>query len=247
MEPKFRRYRLFGRFWSADWPRFRALLSLGLPIAGILGFEVTIFNAAAFLMGLIDAASLAAHAIAIQIASITFMVPLGLNQAVTVRVGLAYGAGDPAGVSRAGWTAYGLGISFMALMALVMVAWPELLISGFIDIDDPANAAVLGLAVTFLAFAALFQIADGAQAVASGMLRGLHDTRVPMFLRGNRLLGHRPAARRRACLSARLRGSGIWTGLFSGLAVVRAAAAQALARPRAARPGRAARAIERNA
>ena len=93
-----------------------------------------------FLMGLIDAASLAAHAIAIQIASITFMVPLGLNQAVTVRVGLAHGAGNPEGVSRAGWTAYVLGVSFMALMALVMIVLPHPLISAFIDIADPANA-----------------------------------------------------------------------------------------------------------
>ena len=220
VEPKFRRYRLFGRFWRADWPRFRALLHLGLPIAGILGFEVTIFNAAAFLMGLIDAASLAAHAIAIQIASITFMVPLGLNQAVTVRVGLANGAGDPAGVSRAGWTAYALGISFMALMALVMVAWPELLISGFIDIADPANAAVLGLAVTFLAFAALFQIADGAQAVASGMLRGLHDTKVPMFLAAIGYWGIGLPLGVVLAFPLGYRGSGIWAGLFSGLAVV---------------------------
>ena len=106
VERRFRRYHLFGRFWRADWPRFMALLRLGAPIAGILAFEVSIFNAAAFLMGLINAASLAAHAIAIQIASMTFMVPLGLNQAVTVRVGLAYGAGNPEGISRAGWAAY---------------------------------------------------------------------------------------------------------------------------------------------
>jgi MATE family multidrug resistance protein len=220
VDPKFRRYRLFGRFWRADWPRLRSLLGLGLPIAGILGFEVTIFNAAAFLMGLIDAASLAAHAIAIQICSITFMVPLGLNQAVTVRVGLASGAADPAGVSRAGWTAYGLGVSFMALMALAMVTWPELLISGFIDIADPANAAVLGLAVTFLAFAALFQIADGAQAVASGMLRGLHDTRVPMLLAAIGYWGIGLPLGVVLAFPLGLGGSGIWTGLFAGLAVV---------------------------
>ena len=155
-------------------------MRLGLPIAGILVFEVTIFNAAALLMGLIGAASLAAHAIAIQIASITFMVPMGFGQACTVRVGRAFGAGDPVGITRAGWTAFVLGVSFMALMALIMVLWPRLLIGGFIDVADPDNAAVVGLAVTFLAFAGLFQIVDGAQAVASGMLRGLHDTRVPM-------------------------------------------------------------------
>ena len=92
---KFRRYHLFGRFWRADWPRFRELWQLGLPIGATLAFEVTIFNGATFLMGLIGAAALAAHAIAIQIASLTFMVPLGLAQAATVRVGRAYGARRP--------------------------------------------------------------------------------------------------------------------------------------------------------
>src|SRR5688500_15915257 len=83
---------MFVRFWRADWRRFRQLWRLGLPIGATLVFEVTIFNAAVFLMGLIGAASLAAHMIAIQIASVTFMVPLGFGQAVTVRVGRAYGA-----------------------------------------------------------------------------------------------------------------------------------------------------------
>ena len=219
-EKKFRRYRLFGRFWRSDWPRFKTLLRLGLPIAGILAFEVTIFNAAAFLMGLIDADSLAAHAIAIQIASISFMVPLGLNQAVTVRVGLAYGAGNPEGVSRAGWTALAIGVSFMALMALVMVFLPHLLISAFIDLSDPANARVIALAVSFLAFAALFQIFDGAQAVASGMLRGLHDTKVPMIYAA---IGYWGVGLPLGVLLAfhfGFNGVGIWIGLASGLAVV---------------------------
>ena len=92
LERQFRRYRLFGRFWRADWPRFARCWGSACRSPASLAFEVTIFNAAAFLMGLIDAASLAAHAIAIQIASLSFMVPLGLGQAVTVRVGLAYGA-----------------------------------------------------------------------------------------------------------------------------------------------------------
>ena len=144
VERGFRRYHLFGRFWRADWPRFRGLMRLGLPIAGILTFEVWIFNAAALLMGLIGASSLAAHAIAIQIASISFMVPMGISQACTVRVGRAYGAGDPVGITRAGWTAFVLGVSFMALMALTMVLWPRTLISGFIDVGNPGNAAVVG-------------------------------------------------------------------------------------------------------
>jgi MATE family multidrug resistance protein len=220
MEKKFRRYRLFGRFWRADWPRFKGLLRLGLPIAGILAFEVTIFNAAAMLMGLIGADSLAAHAIALQIASISFMVPLGLNQAVTVRVGLAHGAGDPAGVTRAGWTAFWLGEAFMALMALVMLLWPHVLISAFIDLADPANANVVALAVSFLAFAALFQIFDGAQAVASGMLRGLHDTTVPMIYAAIGYWGIGLPLGVLLAFHFGFAGRGIWIGLSSGLAAV---------------------------
>lgn len=222
LEKKFRRYRLFGRFWRADWPRFKGLLRLGLPIAGLLAFEVTIFNAAAFLMGLIDAASLAAHAIAIQIASVTFMVPLGLNQAVTVRVGLAHGAGNPEGVSRAGWTAYVVGVSFMALMGLVMILWPHLLIGAFIDVGNPANAEVVALAVSFLAFAALFQVFDGAQAVASGMLRGLHDTKVPMIYAAIGYWGIGLPLGMLLAFRFGFHGVGIWIGLSSGLAVVAA-------------------------
>lgn len=220
VEPKFRRYRLFGRFWRADWPRFRALLKLGLPIAGILAFEVTIFSVSALLMGLIDADSLAAHAIATQITSITFMVPLGLNQAATVRVGLAYGARNREGVSRAGWASFAIGVSFMALTGLAMILAPHLLIRAFIDVADPANAHVIGLAVSFLALAALFQVFDGAQAVAAGMLRGLHDTRMPMVYAA---IGYWGVGLPLGVLLAfrfGLAGVGIWTGLALGLAVV---------------------------
>jgi MATE family multidrug resistance protein len=222
VDRRFRRYRLFGRFWRSDWPRFWALLKLGLPIAGTVIFEVWIFNAAALLMGLINAQSLAAHAIAIQIASIAFMVPMGLSQAATVRVGRAFGAGDPVAVTRAGWMAYAIGVSFMALTALTMVTWPTLLISGFVDVGDPDNAAVVALAVTFLAFAGLFQIFDGAQAVALGMLRGLHDTRMPMIYA---LIGYWGVGLPLGVLLAfhfGAGGSGIWIGLSTGLAVVAA-------------------------
>src|SRR3546814_4799104 len=107
---RFRRYRVFARVWQPDWHRLSALWKLGLPIAAATAFEVTIFNAAAFLMGWLGEAELAAHAVAIQIASISFMVPYGIAQAATVRVGLAYGARDAAAIQRAGWTAYGLGV-----------------------------------------------------------------------------------------------------------------------------------------
>ncbi|MCZ8104880.1 MAG: MATE family efflux transporter [Burkholderiales bacterium] len=220
LDRRFRRYRLFGRFWRPDLPRLAAFWKLGLPIGATLFFEVSIFNAAVFLMGLIGSAELAAHAIAIQIASLTFMVPMGFSQAVTVRVGLFFGARDPAGVRLAGWTAFALGIGFMALMALLMVAAPRLLIAAFLDLDAPANAAVIEFAVLFLAMAAIFQVADGAQVLGGGMLRGLHDTRMPMIyaLAGYWGIGL-PLGVALGFLTP-LRGAGIWLGLAAGLAVV---------------------------
>lgn len=220
VHPRFRRYRLFGRFWRADWQRFREVWRLGLPIAITLALEVTIFNAAVFLMGLFGAVSVAAHAVALQIAAFSFMVPLGLSQAVTVRVGLAFGRRDRDGIARAGWTAFVLGVSFMALMALVMLTIPYQLVTLFLDPADPANATVIPLAVSFVFLAALFQIFDGAQAVGAGMLRGLHDTRVPMLFAafGYWVVGLGIAVG--LAFGSGWRGVGIWTGLASGLAMV---------------------------
>jgi MATE family multidrug resistance protein len=216
----FRHFQVFAEFWRSDWPLFRALWRLGLPMAATLSFEVTMFNAAVFLMGMIGAASLAAHSIAIQLASLTFMVPLGIGQAVTVRVGRAYGAQDRAAIRRAGWTAFGLAVVFMAAMSLTMIVAPRLLISAFLDIADPNNAGVIDRTVSFLIFAALFQIADGVQVVGSGMLRGLHDARVPMIFA---LVGYWVIGLPLGVLLAfpfGLNGIGIWIGLATGLTVV---------------------------
>jgi MATE family multidrug resistance protein len=216
----FRRYHIFGRFWRPDWRRFADVWKLGFPIAITLLLEVTIFNAAVFLMGLIGTASLAAHAIAIQIAMLTFMVPLGLAQAVTVRVGLALGRRDREGISRAGWTSFALGVGFMACMALLIIAVPHQLVYLFLDESDPANAPVITLAVSFLTIAAIFQIADGAQVVGAGMLRGLHDTTIPMAYAafGYWVIGMGVGAT--LAFHFGWEGVGIWTGLASGLVVV---------------------------
>ncbi|CAN7706937.1 MATE family efflux transporter [Bosea sp. LjRoot9] len=220
VDRRFRRYRLFGRFWVADWPRFWAFWRMGLPIGTTLAFEVVIFNGAAFLMGLIGPASLAAHAIAIQIASLAFMVPMGIGQAATVRVGRAFGAGDRNGVSRAGATALVLGIGFMALTALVMLFAPQWLVVPFLDVEKPGAAEVAALAASFLLYAAIFQIADGAQVVGSCLLRGLGDTRVPMLFAG---LGYWAIGLPLSVVLGfftPLAGIGIWIGLAIALAIV---------------------------
>ena len=216
---QFRRYRLFGRWWRADWPRLARLLALGLPIGLTMGFEGGVFSAAAYLMGLISADNVAAHAIALQIAALTFMVPLGLGQAVTVRVGRALGAADHSGVSRAGWTAFVLGVGFMTVMALIMWLVPQPLVGLFLE-EEAQRGTVMALAVSFLAVAAAFQIVDGAQVIAAGMLRGLHDTRVPMLFA---LVGYWVVGLGSGVWLAFSRdwgGVGIWTGLAAGLAFV---------------------------
>lgn len=220
LHPRFRRYRLFGRFWHADWPRFRQLWRLGLPIAITITFEVAVFNTTVFLMGLISEASIAAHMVAIQIAALSFMVPMGLGQAATVRVGLAQGRRDAAAIGRAGWAAFMIGVSFMAMMALVMLAIPHQLVGLFLDRADPVNAPVFPLAISFLFIAALFQIVDGAQAVAAGMLRGLHDTKVPMLVAafGYWVVGIFVGVG--LAFGLGWQGVGLWVGLASGLAIV---------------------------
>ena len=218
-ERKFRRFHLFGHWWRFDRQRTRALVRLGWPIGATMALEMGVFALAAFFMGWIGAPAVAAHAVALQIAALTFMVPLGLGQAATVRVGLALGRGDPLGIARAGWTAWLLGVGFMAVMALGMWSFPRALVTLFLK-DVPANSAVITLAISFLRVAAAFQLADGAQVIGAGMLRGLHDTRWPLLfaLAGYWVVGLGIGAW--LAFAADWKGIGIWIGLASGLAVV---------------------------
>ena len=217
---RFRRYFLFGRFWRPDWKRYREVWRLGLPIALTLGFEVTIFNAAAFLMGLISADALAAHAIAIQLASLVFMVPLGLGMAATVRVGLAYGARDDAGIGRAGWTAFALAVGYACMTMLVLIVAGRPLVAVFLDVEAPDARAAVDLAVTFLVYAGLFQLFDSGQAATNGMLRGLGDARVPMIYAAIGYWGVGLPLSILLGFWTDLAGEGIWIGLAIGLAVV---------------------------
>ncbi|MDX7950139.1 MATE family efflux transporter [Lichenihabitans sp. Uapishka_5] len=199
-------------------PPFRAcadLWRLGGPIGIGIMLEVGMFTAATALIGHYDVAALASHAIALQIASFTFMVPLGIAQAATVRVGKAAGAHDGAAVGRAGAVALMLGIGTMAVSALLLIGLPAPLIALFVDAREEGGAQVAASAAVLLGIAGLFQLADGAQVVLSGMLRGLRDSRGPMVIA---LLGYwgvgLPMA---AALAVRAAAPGVWVGLTAGL------------------------------
>jgi MATE family multidrug resistance protein len=217
---RLRRTHVFGRLLKPDWQRLGDIVRIGTPIAFTLAFEVTVFSAAVYLMGLIDRTSVAAHAIALQIAAITFMVPLGISQATTIRVGLAYGARDPAWVAKAGSASLAMAMGFMAVAALVMWAMPRELASLFLDAGNPANTPVLDLAVKFLAIAAVFQLADGAQVVGAAMLRGLQDTRVPMLYAAIGYWAVGLGGGAALAFWAGWQGEGVWMGLALGLAMV---------------------------
>lgn len=218
---QFRRFRLFGNWWRFDAQRTMAMIRLGWPIGATMALEMGVFALAAYFMGWLGAPAVAAHAVALQIASLTFMVPLGLGQAATVRVGLAVGRRDEGGITRAGWTAWVMGVGFMGTMAIAMWIFPRGLVTLFLD-DVPPNAVVIALSVTFLRVAAAFQLVDGAQVIGAGMLRGLHDTRWPLIFAffGYWIVGLGIGTW--LAFGRDWRGLGIWIGLASGLAAVAA-------------------------
>ena len=157
--------------------RLRRLVALGLPAASQVGAEVGVFALATALSGTLDPISSAAHQIALNMAGVAFMVPLGLGSAGAVRVGHAVGAGDRPRASAAGWTAILLATGFMVLAALVFIAVPRQLIALFSDDPD-----VLAVGTSLLFLAAIFQLFDGIQGVITGTLRGIGDTRTPMVV-----------------------------------------------------------------
>ena len=219
LDPRLHRYRIFGRWWSPDWPRFWHITRIGTPIALTITAEAGIFGAAAFLMGNIGATQLAAHTVALQIAALAFQVPFGVGQAATIRVGYFYGARDPGGMRRAGWTGIAIGTGFMAATALAMIAIPKPLLAIYIDPWDPKNALLVSFALKYIVVAAAFQLADGMQAVAAGALRGLQDTRIPMWIAAFAYWVPGIGTAIGLGFYTSLEGVGVWIGLATGLVV----------------------------
>lgn len=197
-----------------DAARIRALLALGLPASGQLLLEVSVFAAVTALAGRLAPSSLASHQIALNLISLTFMVPLGVSVAGAIRVGQAVGRRDAAGASRSGWTALAIGTLFMAGAATVFLVAPRALLRIF-----TTDGTVIATGVSLLFVAAFFQLFDGLQVVATGTLRGLGDTRTPMLwnLAGHWGLGLPTAYL--LCFSVGWGVVGLWVGLSIGLIV----------------------------
>ena len=212
-------HQIFVRLWRPDWEMLARVFRLGLPI-GVTGLsDVGLFAASAVMMGWLGTIALAAHGIALQLASITFMIHLGISNVATIRAGNALGRRDPAHLVRGAITATTMSLLVAAATIVGFVLWPEPLIDAFMQSEEPARDQILAVGVGLLAMAALFQLVDGAQAVALGLLRGVQDTKVPMILAGisywlvgipvSYLLG----------FTMGLNGIGVWLGLVVGLGV----------------------------
>ena len=212
-----KRYQLLVRFWRPDWQAFFEVLRLGWPISATILAETSLFAASSVMIGWIGTIELAAHGIALQLASIAFMFPLGLSGAATVRVGNAYGRKDWVGLGRAGSVSIVLAVAVTLSLAAVFWTFPEALIGLYLDEDNPDAAAVLRHAVPLLIVAAAFQTVDGLQAIGAGLLRGLKDTKVPMVFA---VFSYWAVGMTAAYLLAfywNLGAVGVWWGLAVGL------------------------------
>ncbi|MGH8030326.1 MAG: MATE family efflux transporter [Arenimonas sp.] len=214
LDPHYRDLALFARFDGPHWAPIRALLALGLPMGVSIFMEGSLFVATALLIARLGTVPIAAHQIAVLFASLTFMVPLGVAMATTVRVGHAAGAGDASAVRWAGAAGYALAaIAQLGAIALMLFggAWLATLVT--------SDAAIAALATTLLGYAAVFQIPDGAQALSNGALRGLKDTRVPMAITVLAYWGVGLPLGAWLGLGRGLGAPGLWVGLIFGLTV----------------------------
>ncbi len=212
-----RRFHLFRRFWNPDWAAFRAILLLGLPVGLTLVAETGMFVGTNVMMGWLGSHYLAAHGIALQMASIAFMIHLGLSNAVTIRVGTFAGQNDRASMRDAGLTAIVLSILFAAVTITIFLTLSQYIASLYLDASDPLTPVIISLVGALMVYAAMFQLADGMQVIALGMLRGVQDTRVPMVLAviSYWLIGL-PTGWALA-FKAGWGAGGLWLGLLSGL------------------------------
>jgi MATE family multidrug resistance protein len=209
---------LFQRFWRPDWEFFFSVLRLGVPIGLTTLAEVSLFAMSAIMMGWLGQVPLAAHGIALNLASATFMVHLGLSNAATIRAGNALGRKDRAHLEKGAIAVTGMSLVMSVLTVILFLTYAEPLISLFMEYDDPQRPQILAIGTGLLAMAALFQLVDGAQVIALGLLRGLQDAKIPMVMAGlSYWVVGIPASYYFGFVQG-MDGIGIWLGLVLGLA-----------------------------
>lgn len=212
-------FRLLQNVFAPDQEVMARVFALGWPIGLTALAEGGLFSASAVMIGWLGPLPLAAHGIAIQLASMTFMIHIGFSQAATVRAGRALGRRDEAGLRRGGIIVIAMSAVLAVLTMIIFLAVPEPLVSVFIDPEEPARDAVLALGISFIAVAGLFQVVDALQVMALGLLRGVQDTQVPMIMAAFSYWGIGLPVSYVLAFPLGLDGVGIWLGLVVGLSV----------------------------
>ena len=211
---RYRDLHLLARFDPPHASAIAGLLRIGGPIAVTLMMEAGLFVAVALTIGKLGTEIIASHQIAINIASVAFMVPLGIAMATTVRVGHARGRGDGHGVRQAGIVGLGLTLAVQIVSATVLFTLPHHIAAMY-----TSDMSVVGLAAQLLVLAAIFQLSDGIQAASNGALRGLKDTRVPMLISGFAYWMIGMPAGWWLAFHLEFGARGMWMGLIAGLSV----------------------------
>ncbi len=217
---KQRNHALFVRFWKIDTEALAEVLRLGVPIGITIIAEVGLFTAASVMVGWFGAIELAAHVVVLQIASVTFMVHLGLSGVATIRAGRAIGEKAEDRLRKGGVVVFAMSLAFSVLTVILFVTLPDPLVDFFLARDEPARDAVIEIARVLMVLAALFQLTDGMQAIGIGLLRGVQDTRVPMILAA---IGYWLIGVPTSYVLSQPMGygpPGVWIGLVVGLSVV---------------------------
>jgi multidrug resistance protein, MATE family len=212
-------YQFFRQIYRIDRRILTSLVKVGLPIGIATALEIGLFTIVTYLMGLLGTEVLAAHQVVLQTIAITFMVPLAMSYAATIRVGRAIGQDDLVGATRAGYVGAAIGLGFMLIMAAILLLFPHQIIGIFLDISDPRNANVVSLATGIMTIAAISQILDGPQKIIMGALYGLQDTRIPMILSFLAFWGVGLTSGYWLGFHTSLGGNGLWIGQSIGIAI----------------------------
>jgi multidrug resistance protein, MATE family len=218
-QPELKTYRFFQQIYRIDRDVLGQLIRVGVPIGMATALEIGLFTIVTYLMGSLGLEVLAGHQVVLQTIAITFMVPLAMSNATTIRVGQQIGAQNILGAQQAGYVSMAIGLIFMTLMTIILLCFPHQIISVFIDINDPRNANVIVLATGMMQVAGISQILDGPQKIIIGALYGLQDTRVPMLLSLFAFWGIGLSSGYWLGFYTPLGGNGLWIGQSIGIGI----------------------------
>ncbi|MGL4882821.1 MAG: MATE family efflux transporter, partial [Waterburya sp.] len=217
--PLLKIYRIFEQLHRLKPTIIWQLIKIGLPIGIFSALEIGLFTVVTYLMGLLGTNVLAAHQIVLQTIMVIFMIPLGMSFAATARVGQWLGQKDIQGIKRAGYLSIGIGLGFTIVVAIAMLLFPRSIVGIYLDLNDPANAQVITLALPMLTVATLAQILDAVQKITYGVLQGLQDTRIPMLLSIPAFWGVGLAGGYTLGFLGGYGGTGLWLGQSLGVAI----------------------------